>query len=116
MEALSICQSRSFTHHSGITTWRWSRIQRVLDCSICGQRLPGRRLHSGGVASFNSVRSQRSEEHTSELQSLMRISYAVFCLQTKKPQHHQQTALCTYNSSHKSPLIPILLNISLYTT
>src|SRR3546814_7496062 len=27
---------------------------------------------------------QRSEEHTSELQSLMRISYAVFCLQTKK--------------------------------
>src|SRR3546814_8801228 len=26
----------------------------------------------------------RSEEHTSELQSLMRISYAVFCLQTKK--------------------------------
>src|SRR3546814_1220502 len=27
----------------------------------------------------------RSEEHTSELQSLMRISYAVFCLQKKKP-------------------------------
>src|SRR3546814_7156872 len=31
---------------------------------------------------------ERSEEHTSELQSLMRISYAVFCLQKKK---HQQT-------------------------
>src|SRR3546814_6300092 len=35
----------------------------------------------------------RSEEHTSELQSLMRISYAVFCLKKKKnkttdPQHH----------------------------
>src|SRR3546814_8045435 len=28
--------------------------------------------------------NQRSEEHTSELQSLMRISYAVFCLQKKK--------------------------------
>src|SRR3546814_10564116 len=28
----------------------------------------------------------RSEEHTSELQSLMRISYAVFCLKKKKPQ------------------------------
>src|SRR3546814_4866096 len=28
----------------------------------------------------------RSEEHTSELQSLMRISYAVFCLKQKKPQ------------------------------
>src|SRR3546814_5597270 len=29
---------------------------------------------------------QRSEEHTSELQSLMRISYAVFCLKKKKQQ------------------------------
>src|SRR3546814_3375447 len=29
---------------------------------------------------------RRSEEHTSELQSLMRISYAVFCLQKKKTQ------------------------------
>src|SRR3546814_1376529 len=31
----------------------------------------------------------RSEEHTSELQSLMRISYAVFCLKKKKNQYHQ---------------------------
>src|SRR3546814_8168203 len=30
---------------------------------------------------------QRSEEHTSELQSLMRISYAVFCLKKKKDKH-----------------------------
>src|SRR3546814_7440761 len=34
----------------------------------------------------------RSEEHTSELQSLMRISYAVFCLKkTKQKQHIKQT-------------------------
>src|SRR3546814_4735660 len=32
---------------------------------------------------------QRSEEHTSELQSLMRISYAVFCLKKKKEQQNQ---------------------------
>src|SRR3546814_1472864 len=31
----------------------------------------------------------RSEEHTSELQSLMRISYAVFCLKKKKIKHNQ---------------------------
>src|SRR3546814_1158359 len=31
------------------------------------------------------VKHRRSEEHTSELQSLMRISYAVFCLKTKTP-------------------------------
>src|SRR3546814_4510725 len=30
----------------------------------------------------------RSEEHTSEIQSLMRISYAVFCLKKKKPTEH----------------------------
>src|SRR3546814_5126648 len=33
----------------------------------------------------------RSEEHTSELQSLMRISYAVFCLKKKKQQHKYHT-------------------------
>src|SRR3546814_8419704 len=32
--------------------------------------------------------ASRSEEHTSELQSLMRISYAVFCLKKKKIQNH----------------------------
>src|SRR3546814_7290485 len=36
------------------------------------------------------MRPSRSEEHTSELQSLMRISYAVFCLKKKnKNEHHQ---------------------------
>src|SRR3546814_5214029 len=35
-------------------------------------------------ASRAGIASGRSEEHTSELQSLMRISYAVFCLQKKK--------------------------------
>src|SRR3546814_6258489 len=33
----------------------------------------------------------RSEEHTSELQSLMRISYAVFCLKKKKKNNNTQT-------------------------
>src|SRR3546814_6035793 len=33
---------------------------------------------------------QRSEEHTSELQSLMRISYAVFCLKKKKKHKNRQ--------------------------
>src|SRR3546814_3658479 len=36
------------------------------------------------------VMRARSEEHTSELQSLMRISYAVFCLKQKKITHRQQ--------------------------
>src|SRR3546814_11065678 len=36
------------------------------------------------VTLFGSAKQRRSEEHTSELQSLMRISYAVFCLKKKK--------------------------------
>src|SRR3546814_6971708 len=35
------------------------------------------------------IRGQRSEEHTSELQSLMRISYAVFCLKKKNRTSNQ---------------------------
>src|SRR3546814_3708134 len=42
-----------------------------------------------------SARGRRSEEHTSELQSLMRISYAVFCLKKKK-ENNTRT-----NTSHK---------------
>src|SRR3546814_2488626 len=41
--------------------------------------------------------SARSEEHTSELQSLMRISYAVFCL--KKKQKRNNKANTTYTTS-----------------
>src|SRR3546814_6224750 len=39
--------------------------------------------------------ARRSEEHTSELQSLMRISYAVFCLKKKNQQKTQRDSTCT---------------------
>src|SRR3546814_1352454 len=42
--------------------------------------------------------SMRSEEHTSELQSLMRISYAVFCL--KKKKNHQKNKKKTRRQAH----------------
>src|SRR3546814_6793841 len=44
-------------------------------------------LHDRVIAVRPSMRAGRSEEHTSELQSLMRISYAVFCLKKKKRTH-----------------------------
>src|SRR3546814_4182528 len=47
------------------------------------QRRPGNRADGGGRAAALEELA-RSEEHTSELQSLMRISYAVFCLKKKK--------------------------------
>src|SRR3546814_10713165 len=45
------------------------------------------RLHTEVCALLRPSPRTRSEEHTSELQSLMRISYAVFCLKTKKNKH-----------------------------
>src|SRR3546814_8079248 len=48
---------------------------------------PLRQQQGGALAGdekFQQLFASRSEEHTSELQSLMRISYAVFCLKTKK--------------------------------
>src|SRR3546814_6070954 len=60
-----------------------------------GRRLSaGGRLRQGAASRPQLRRIARSEEHTSELQSLMRISYAVFCLKKKKndtecrPQTH----------------------------
>src|SRR3546814_18293582 len=47
----------------------------------------GDQTHEPDQRSFGSQnKEERSEEHTSELQSLMRISYAVFCLKKKKHQ------------------------------
>src|SRR3546814_8466818 len=43
---------------------------------------------------------QRSEEHTSELQSLMRISYAVFCLKKQNTHIKQKTTQNTYHLYH----------------
>src|SRR3546814_3922634 len=42
-------------------------------------------------AELEGERQDRSEEHTSELQSLMRISYAVFCLKKKNKKTNQST-------------------------
>src|SRR3546814_3069128 len=66
----------------------WERIQTVMDAAI----------KDAGVQNcyfplfiplsfFEKEAHHRSEEHTSELQTLMRISYAVFCLKKKKNTH-----------------------------
>src|SRR3546814_8732533 len=54
-------------------------VDEALVCSrLCARPVARRR------ATRKEVNAVRSEEHTSELQSLMRISYAVFCLKKKK--------------------------------
>src|SRR3546814_2978891 len=62
-------------------------------------------------------RSRRSEEHTSELQSLMRISYAVFCLKKKKDHIHLHIVI-THHRTQSTILniIFTLLRAATYTS
>src|SRR3546814_9180853 len=55
------------------------RLAVVVEGAACGSR-----LSATGTIGLPAVHRSRSEEHTSELQSLMRISYAVFCSKKKK--------------------------------
>src|SRR3546814_7537476 len=64
------------------------------------------RYHSGILAS-----TQRSEEHTSELQSLMRISYAVFCL--KKKTTNTVITYFLYSSQSLTLVLNLLLALFL---
>src|SRR3546814_4982486 len=56
----------------------------MLDSGARGSKEQIRQLCGMRGLMAKPQKSGRSEEHTSELQSLMRISYAVFCLKTKK--------------------------------
>src|SRR3546814_9845483 len=64
--------------------------------SVLGYLLAGVVL---GPFALGLIGTERSEEHTSELQSLMRISYAVFCLKKKQKEINQPNNL-TRQSLH----------------
>src|SRR3546814_980710 len=49
---------------------------------------PGEGDHAQHIGGVDAEAGMRSEEHTSELQSLMRTSYAVFCLKKKTTYYH----------------------------
>src|SRR3546814_8894850 len=61
--------------------WFIRQVWEGLDAEAC-QSVRRAMRHSVNLC----LTQQRSEEHTSELQSLLRISYAVFCLKKKKPE------------------------------
>src|SRR3546814_10290714 len=71
---------------SAAAIWSEKRLNRVTYLAYLGSKASTRALSQLG----------RSEEHTSELQSLMRISYAVFCL--KKKKNHREIKCTTTRS------------------
>src|SRR3546814_4663341 len=70
--------------------WRFTHFRKTFgyaNMPLDGLWLRAPYLHNGSVPTLRDLlkpAAARSEEHTSELQSLMRISYAVFCLKNKK--------------------------------
>src|SRR3546814_6888884 len=69
--------------------WGRFRLYSAADSRICSTgalKSAVKKISNGSASSFlhRQTRLSRSEEHTSELQSLMRISYAVFCLKQKQ--------------------------------
>src|SRR3546814_8209150 len=65
-----------------------SRARDSLACRSCAELAGLFRYTVRTRTNQPAQRNFRSEEHTSELQSLMRISYAVFCLKKKKYYYH----------------------------
>src|SRR3546814_3471698 len=74
---------------------RWARCNSSGSGHILVTNLSVPRSRNSASLSLGP-RLSRSEEHTSELQSLIRISYAVFCLKKKKKIKHQRSDSMTH--------------------
>src|SRR3546814_4346939 len=84
----------------GLSELIWPATSMTITASAMARRA----VRTRSLSSNSSSSAARSEEHTSELQSLMRISYAVFCLKkknNKKTQHHLTTSITEdYQHNH----------------
>src|SRR3546814_3580109 len=80
--------------------WQWPRRPRCK--ALRTRQTCGLALLCGQQGICGSAGRRRSEEHTSELQSLMRISYAVFCLKKKNNQLHLEIQDTTKQTTIKT--------------
>src|SRR3546814_5660232 len=101
-----------FRSRSGSTEHKWPNfiVGETYDSGFCLSLMLKDMKIATGLAERLGVPhelSDRSEEHTSELQSLMRISYAVFCLKKKKKINHRLTITPAIHS-----IVTMIMDIS----
>src|SRR3546814_2378120 len=89
-------ENAAVEHHVGIGAEHWQILCRAPPADARFLQCDALRIVGSGLV--------RSEEHTSELQSLMRISYAVFCLKKKKMNNttHKHQTSQIYNTNRIS--------------
>src|SRR3546814_7604076 len=94
-KSLRPCQDSS-CHSPPLAVWRKPSEERYAEQrpNPCAEKGRARRVACDPRPAHAVVcKAVRSEEHTSELQSLMRNSYAVFCLKNKKTNKRKRTQL-----------------------
>src|SRR3546814_3517138 len=118
MQATEIGDPMAEGRHIGplVNKTQWEKVQGLIAKGI----EEGATLEAGGpgrpdgveIGYFVKPTLFRSEEHTSELQSLMRISYAVFCLKKKNTKNHHTRYHTLPSRLHTSTLTThIIINI-----
>src|SRR3546814_4629061 len=101
-DAILLCHDPVRPHMRGLPHYAMPGLEETLEANLRVARLTNPGVRAVGIALNTSKLSSaeahrmcgetsRSEEHTSELQSLMRISYAVFCLKKKKENNTKKT-------------------------
>src|SRR3546814_3788724 len=92
------------------TDWAGRRHERMIGRPVAMHAMRGISAHSNGFHTCRALHLLqaligsigRSEEHTSEHQSLMRISYAVFCLKTKNTITTPHNTTCHQTTTYLS--------------
>src|SRR3546814_5374970 len=100
------------------TLFPYTTLFRSSASAVAGRRLTRSTARSGTIlfgpppSILAGLTFSRSEEHTSELQSLMRISYAVFCLKKKKKTHTQTSLkiqIIHYNYTSRYTIVKYII-------